>query len=414
MLTKLITAITPYLLIGTITFLVFNNSLSCDFTFDDTSAIILNRHVHTNATIWWKLFQVDYWGTPIKSEHSHKSYRPITSLTFRFNYFFSELNPYGYHLTNVLLHIFVTFLCYKFIIVVLGYENVWPAILFTIFFACHPLKSEAVTSIVGRAELLSTLFILISLFCYLKLAYLSFGFFIILATLSKEQGMTIPCICMIVEIIKLNLHYQLMLKDYNSTFKSRLFSTICTKIFVRLLILILFTISLVSLRFFIMGYTFPIFTKFDNPASFEDSPVRQLTYNYLLYLNSKLMIYPQYLCADWTMNSIPLVKDYHDPRNICTAIFYLITFLLFLRALYPLVFGHSSKVYDHLYSDNGKLLMALVLIIVPFLPASNLLFPVGFVIAERVLYTPSIGYLLLLTIGWKRIRDYLPFKFVSV
>lgn len=39
--------------------------------------------------------------------------------------------------------------------------------------------------------------------------------------------------------------------------------------------------------------------------------------------------------------------------------------------------------------------MTLACLIIPFLPASNLFFTVGFVIAERVLYLPSIGYTML-------------------
>ena len=39
---------------------------------------------------------------------------------------------------------------------------------------------------------------------------------------------------------------------------------------------------------------------------------------------------------------------------------------------------------------------ALAMMIGPFLPASNLLFPVGFVVAERILYLPSMGFCILL------------------
>lgn len=37
--------------------------------------------------------------------------------------------------------------------------------------------------------------------------------------------------------------------------------------------------------------------------------------------------------------------------------------------------------------------------VIPFLPASNLFFTVGFVVAERVLYIPSIGFCLLIVCG---------------
>ena len=44
----------------------------------------------------------------------------------------------------------------------------------------------------------------------------------------------------------------------------------------------------------------------------------------------------------------------------------------------------------------AKLMVSLSVMVMPFLPATNLLFYVGFVVAERVLYIPSIGFCLLL------------------
>jgi len=56
--------------------------------------------------------------------------------------------------------------------------------------------------------------------------------------------------------------------------------------------------------------------------------------------------------------------------------------------------------------------MSVVLLVVPFFPASNLFFRVGFVVAERVLYLPSAGYCLLVALGasllarhyWRKVR----------
>lgn len=46
--------------------------------------------------------------------------------------------------------------------------------------------------------------------------------------------------------------------------------------------------------------------------------------------------------------------------------------------------------------------MGLAILILPFLPASNIFFNVGFVLAERILYIPSAGYCLLLVIGLQK------------
>jgi len=50
-----------------------------------------------------------------------------------------------------------------------------------------------------------------------------------------------------------------------------------------------------------------------------------------------------------------------------------------------------------------RLLFSLVLMVIPFLPASNLFFRVGFVIAERNLYLPSTGFVLLVTLGIQKL-----------
>lgn len=49
--------------------------------------------------------------------------------------------------------------------------------------------------------------------------------------------------------------------------------------------------------------------------------------------------------------------------------------------------------------------MSLALLLIPFLPATNALFRVGFVLAERVLYLPSSGYCLLVAIGLHKLHN---------
>jgi len=60
-------------------------------------------------------------------------------------------------------------------------------------------------------------------------------------------------------------------------------------------------------------------------------------------------------------------------------------------------------------NDEGNfqlILMALALLGLPFLPASNLFFPVGFVVAERILYIPSMGFSILVAYGISKISHY--------
>ncbi len=54
------------------------------------------------------------------------------------------------------------------------------------------------------------------------------------------------------------------------------------------------------------------------------------------------------------------------------------------------------------------MLQALALMVIPFIPASNLFFPVGFVVAERILYTPSMGFSLLVALGFELLLNHKP------
>ncbi|VDM28735.1 unnamed protein product [Toxocara canis] len=59
----------------------FSTNINGDFVFDDTEAIVNNAVVRDNRRLL-DVFRTDFWGRPIRSAHSHKSYRPITTLTF--------------------------------------------------------------------------------------------------------------------------------------------------------------------------------------------------------------------------------------------------------------------------------------------------------------------------------------------
>lgn len=53
--------------------------------------------------------------------------------------------------------------------------------------------------------------------------------------------------------------------------------------------------------------------------------------------------------------------------------------------------------------------MGVSLTVLPFIPASNIFFPVGFVIAERTLLLPSAGFCFIIVIGFKKLKKYAPY-----
>ncbi|CAG0890274.1 unnamed protein product [Darwinula stevensoni] len=156
--------------------------------------------------------------------------------------------------------------------------------------------------------------------------------------------------------------------------------------------------SLVALRWWAMGFASPIFQPEDNPAAFINSTLqRAINYQYIYTLNSWLMVNPHWLCFDWSMGCIPLINEITDPRVLAPLLFWLITGLLIWRALHP---THKGC---HLSRDQRVIMLSLAWVIIPFLPASNLFFTVGFVIAERMLYLPSLGCATLVALGFRRL-----------
>ncbi|KAF8071070.1 Tmtc4 [Scenedesmus sp. PABB004] len=71
------------LLVGLLAVAAYTNTLIGDFTFDDNFAVISNGDVTSDANPVAGLFRHDFWGQDIASSQSHKSYRPVTILVFR-------------------------------------------------------------------------------------------------------------------------------------------------------------------------------------------------------------------------------------------------------------------------------------------------------------------------------------------
>ncbi|XP_069485436.1 protein O-mannosyl-transferase TMTC3 [Ambystoma mexicanum] len=377
------------------------NSLSCGFVFDDVSAILDNKDLHP-VTPLKNLFQNDFWGTPMSEERSHKSYRPLTVLTFRLNYLFSELNAVLYHLLNLILHAVV---CLVFLKVCKLFLDNHSSLIASLLFAVHPIHTEAVTGVVGRAELLSSIFLLAAFLFYTKskgpdnrIVWTPIALAVLLvavATLCKEQGITVVGICCVYEVfiaqgytLPVLWHTAIQIFCGKGNVPYSLLQTL-----LKLIVLMFSTLLLVVVRVQVIQSQLPVFTRFDNPAAVSPTPARQLTFNYLLPVNAWLLLNPSALCCDWTMGTIPLVESLLDLRNLATVAFFSCLGLLVIFSIwYP---GDSSK----------TVLMALSLIALPFIPASNLFFPVGFVVAERVLYVPSMGFCILVAHGWRKLAS---------
>ena len=90
---------------------------------------------------------------------------------------------------------------------------------------------------------------------------------------------------------------------------------------------------------------------------------------------------------------MPLVSSLWDHNNLYTVLSVALLSVLALRAF----LGQATP--------SKPLLFGVALMVFPFLPASNLLFPVGFVVAERVLYLPSMGCCMLVALGAWQLQE---------
>ena len=112
------------------------------------------------------IFSQDYWWPKAVSG----LYRPLTTLSYRFNYTTLDNRDHaaGYHWINFFLHWANTVLVYFAVLVLM--ERLWPAFFVAALFGTHPVATESVANIIGRADLFATLWVLIGFLCYAKSA----------------------------------------------------------------------------------------------------------------------------------------------------------------------------------------------------------------------------------------------------
>ena len=133
----------------------YNSTIATELVFDDLKAITENPDVTQPAQRPLSLLLAnDFWGHPIRAPGSHGSYRPLTVLSFRLNFSLHGPNPWGYHVVNIALHIAVAVVFLLFLHVRLLPHEPRACTAAAALFAALPVHCDAVTSVVGRAEIL--------------------------------------------------------------------------------------------------------------------------------------------------------------------------------------------------------------------------------------------------------------------
>ena len=183
---------------------------------------------------------------------------------------------------------------------------------------------------------------------------------------------------------------------------------------------------------------------------------RLLTYSYLVAFNIKLLLYPAVLSYDWQTGSVPVVRSLFDIRNLATAaLLFCVGRIVLHLVRHDFGFGCDERepqtavtksAIEHTATaetsgeqfkqqtartqgissettttatttttttttttESGQplFLVAVALLCFPYIPASNLFVTVGFVVAERILYIPSMGFCLMLVEGFHRLLHHM-------
>jgi hypothetical protein len=184
----------PAALVALLAAAVFAHTLPFDFVYDDVPVILRNEHLHSLAA-WREILAGPWWSSGL--------YRPLTSLTFAINWAMGGGSPWPFHLTNVLAHAAAS------VLVLLLAKRLLPpaaALAAALLFAVHPVHVEAVANLVGRAEVLATLFTVAAALLYLEwgerptpLRGAGVLLLVLLGLGSKESAFAAPALLLVVD-----------------------------------------------------------------------------------------------------------------------------------------------------------------------------------------------------------------------
>jgi hypothetical protein len=157
------------LIVG-VAFLVYSNSFSVPFQFDDRPNITQNPIIQIKVLTWDRI------GLLMKNTYQ-ETIRLFSYLTLALNYYFGEFNVFGYHLVNFFIHVLAGIFLYWFLILTFNLPSLkekygaisYKVALFTsLIFIAHPVQTQSVTYIVQRMTSLAGMFYLLAFVFFIK------------------------------------------------------------------------------------------------------------------------------------------------------------------------------------------------------------------------------------------------------
>ncbi|HJX35112.1 MAG TPA: hypothetical protein VJ373_08050, partial [Desulfatiglandales bacterium] len=158
--------ILKYIIITVLVVIAYFPTFSGDFILDDNPLIKNNLFIKDLHPVSSYLIQED--GVIDRKDMGdfHTGYyRSLINLTYSIDYKLWGMNASGFRITNLVLHLFCCFILFKLIALIL--EDQQAGFWITLLFALHPVNTESVSWIISRNNIMVTLFILLSFYCYI-------------------------------------------------------------------------------------------------------------------------------------------------------------------------------------------------------------------------------------------------------
>lgn len=363
-------------------FLLYSNTIFHEYALDDSMVITNNAFTKQGVFGIYKILSNDTFlgfsqeilgDTDTKNLVQGGRYRPLSLITFAFEWQFFGKNPLVSHLVNVLLFAITCVLLYRLLKLILPAINTAAnkftsvSFLAVLVFALHPLHTEVVANIKGRDELLAFLFSILAWYYALinsekpavknNILILLFMF---LALLSKESAIAF------VVIIPLSVY---LFKQKNNSQTVKLFASLFAVAVV--FVVIRQAIVLPSAESSIGGLM-------NNPFQNASLADRFATAFYTFSKYYQLHIFPH-----------PLTYDYY-PNHILTQNF---SSLLSLVGIFLSVLFLAIAIF--FFNKNKTISFSILFFYLSFFLVSNIPINIGAFMAERFVYIPSFGFSLL-------------------
>jgi tetratricopeptide (TPR) repeat protein len=335
-------------------------------------------HEMTAANVAY-IFTHDYW----QPHTTSGVYRPLTTLSFLVDYAVlgHGARATGYIVENVALHCICAVLVYVLVWQLAG--RVWPATAAALLFGVHPVTTEAVTNVVGRADLLATAGVLAGILCWAHARHASglrrIAILVALAVsaaiglLGKETG---------VVLVGLAVLYDVAFPPVR-------------RVRAEHVVLGAVTIAYLAARWYVERIGLPRegVLPLDNPIVEAPFLLGRLTAIGVLVRELGLLVWPATLSIDYSFRQIPIVSwppaspwDWVSVAGL----------VMLVAALVGLV---------RLRRREPRVFFLLTLAALALVPSANLLLTIGTIMAERFLYLPLAGIagaVALAADGWAR------------